>query len=154
MSTGAHELPGGLVMNNLAENRPVCGQKHKCPKNYGQAKLAFPMKTPMMVRRDIPKTVGSICHLTPIFDGVEGQGFDCNGKGQNNERTMSQLHFDIDHEDASPSATIMAASASELHFDIAHAKSPEIMVHVPTNYVPTNHGYSNDLTAQGSSHHA
>jgi len=148
-------------MNNLAENRPLCGQKHKCPKNYGQSKLAFPMKTPMMVRRDIPKTVGSICHLTPIFDGVEGQGFDCNGKGQNNDRTLSQLHFDIDHEEASPSATIMAASSSELQFNIAHAKAPEIMVHVPTEnignsdqwrtIVTTNRSYSNDMTAQESS---
>ena len=80
-------------MVDESDNRCACGKRNRCPLDYGETVVAFPQKTPMLVRRDLPETDDGRCHMTPIFDGVEGIGFECNGEGPVMDRTLKQLHF-------------------------------------------------------------
>jgi iron-sulfur cluster assembly accessory protein len=80
-------------MVDQADKRCACGKRNKCPLDYGETVMAFPQKTPMLVRRDPPETDDGRCHMTPILDGVEGIGFECNGVGPVMDRTLKQLHF-------------------------------------------------------------
>ena len=80
-------------MADQSDNRCACGKRNRCPLEYGETVVAFPQKTPMLVRRDPPETDDGRCHMTPIFDGVEGIGFECDGEGAVMDRTLKQLHF-------------------------------------------------------------
>ena len=80
-------------MADESDNRCACGKRNRCPLEYGETVVAFPQKTPMLVRRDPPESDDGRCHMTPIFDGVEGIGFECNGEGAVMDRTLRQLHF-------------------------------------------------------------
>ena len=80
-------------MADESDNRCACGKKNRCPLDYGEIKVAFPQKTPLLVRRDPPETDDGNCHLTPILGGVEGIGFECDGEGPVIDRTLGQLHF-------------------------------------------------------------
>ena len=91
-------------MTDEFDNRCACGKRNRCPMEYGETVVAFPQKTPMLVRRDAPETDDGRCHMTPIFDGVEGIGFECNGEGAVMDRTLKQLHFGKDPAPAAPAA--------------------------------------------------
>jgi len=80
-------------MVDESDKRCACGKRNRCPLDYGETVVAFPQKTPMLVRRDPPETDDGRCHMTPILDGVEGIGFECNGVGPVMDRTLKQLHF-------------------------------------------------------------
>ena len=80
-------------MVDQSDKRCACGKRNKCPLDYGETVVAFPQKTPMLVRRDPPETDDGRCHMTPILDGVEGIGFECDGVGPVMDRTLKQLHF-------------------------------------------------------------
>jgi len=80
-------------MVDESDKRCACGKRNKCPLDYGETVMAYPQKTPMLVRRDPPETDDGRCHMTPILDGVEGIGFECNGVGPVMDRTLKQLHF-------------------------------------------------------------
>lgn len=82
------------MVEKIDDSRCECGKRNKCPLNFGDTKLAFPQKTPINVRRDVAGGEDSKCHLTPILNGVEGFGFDCDGEGPETERAIRQLHFD------------------------------------------------------------
>ena len=85
-------------MADESDNRCACGKRNRCPLEYGETVVAFPQKTPMLVRRDPPETDGGKCHMTPILGGVEGLGFECNGEGAVIDRTLAQLHFEKDSQ--------------------------------------------------------
>ena len=80
-------------MVDESDKRCACGKRNRCPLDYGETVVAFPQKTPMLVRRDPPETDDGRCHMTPILDGVEGIGFECDGRGPVMDRTLRQLHF-------------------------------------------------------------
>ena len=80
-------------MADQSDKRCACGKRNRCPLDYGDTIVAFPQKTPLLVRRDLPETDDGRCHMTPIIDGVEGIGFECDGKGPVMDRTLKQLHF-------------------------------------------------------------
>jgi iron-sulfur cluster assembly accessory protein len=80
-------------MADQSDQRCACGKRNRCPLGYGETIMAYPQKTPMLVRRDPPETDEGRCHMTPILDGVEGIGFECDGKGPVMDRTLKQLHF-------------------------------------------------------------
>jgi iron-sulfur cluster assembly accessory protein len=80
-------------MADTSDKRCACGKRNRCPLDYGDTIVAFPQKTPLLVRRDPPETDDGRCHMTPILDGVEGIGFECNGVGPVMDRTLKQLHF-------------------------------------------------------------
>jgi iron-sulfur cluster assembly protein len=80
-------------MADESDNRCACGKRNRCPLDYGDTIVAFPQKTPLLVRRDPPETDDGKCHMTPILDGVEGIGFECDGEGPVIDRTLKQLHF-------------------------------------------------------------
>ena len=88
----------GMTMADESDTRCACGKKNRCPLDYGAVIVAFPQKTPLLVRRDPPETDGGKCHMTPIIGGVEGIGFECNGEGAVIDRTLAQLHFEKDSQ--------------------------------------------------------
>jgi len=110
-------------MTDESDNRCACGKRNRCPLGYGETIMAFPQKTPLLVRRDPPETDDGKCHITPILDGVEGIGFECNGEGPVIDRTLRQLHFAADPDPGREDSLGLSGSP-----DVAHGRRSHFRV--------------------------